>query len=108
MNIAFTIGRAGGAARGGPARAAASGLASAVAILVTFVVAFLVALGATLWLPPGRGRVDHLVLPVVLFPLVWTGLALGVYLAGRRRRAAWLFLGALGVAHGVALWLRIG
>ncbi len=91
-------------AQGGLARAAAS----AAAILVTFVVAFLVALGATLWLPPGRGRVDHLVLPVVLFPLVWTGLALGVYLAGRRGRAAWLFLEALGGAHGVTLWLRIG
>jgi len=32
-------------------------------------------LGGTLvWLPPGAGGVNHIVLPIVLYPAIWSGL----------------------------------
>ena len=30
--------------------------------------------GANLWLPPGAGGVNDIVLPILLYPAVWTGL----------------------------------
>lgn len=33
-------------------------------------------LGGALWLPEGAAQVDNLVLPVVLFPLLWAGVFL--------------------------------
>ena len=30
--------------------------------------------GSLVWLPPGGGGVNHIVLPIVLYPAVWTSL----------------------------------
>jgi hypothetical protein len=30
--------------------------------------------GMSLWLPQGRAGIDHLVLPLILFPLIWATL----------------------------------
>lgn len=30
--------------------------------------------GGLLWVPPGAGGVNHIVLPIVLFPAIWIGL----------------------------------
>jgi hypothetical protein len=38
---------------------------------VVLIVSLLVVLGMPLWLPPGPGRVDNLVMPVAGLPLVW-------------------------------------
>ena len=76
------------------------------AIAGTFLVALLLALGASRWLPPGAGAVNHLVLPVVVFPLIWTALLLALF-AARRRGRVWAAFGVLGVGHAVGLWLSV-
>jgi hypothetical protein len=75
-------------------------------VVGTFLVALLLVLGSSRWLPPGAGAVNHLVVPVVVFPLVWTGLILAVYVA-RRRGRMWAALALLGAGHAVGLWLSI-
>lgn len=30
--------------------------------------------GALVWVPPGNGGVDHIVLPIVAYPAIWTAL----------------------------------
>lgn len=52
-----------------------------------FVAACLTMAGGALWLPHGSAQVNHLVLPVVLFPLLWTGLFLYSCLDARLLRA---------------------
>lgn len=54
---------------------------------VSLVVACLAMAGGSLWLPPGRAQVNNLVLPVVLFPLLWTVLFLYALLDKRLKRA---------------------
>jgi hypothetical protein len=75
-------------------------------VVGTFVVALLLVLGASRWLPPGAGSVNHLVMPVVIFPLVWTALILALFVA-RRRGLVWGVLGGLAVSHALGLWLSV-
>lgn len=37
----------------------------------TFLAAFVVMASLATWLPEGPGQVDNLILPLVLFPLIW-------------------------------------
>ena|SRR5687767_5027154 len=30
--------------------------------------------GSLVWIPPGAGGVNHIVLPIILYPAIWTGL----------------------------------
>lgn len=30
--------------------------------------------GSHVWVPPGAGGVNHIVMPIVLYPAIWTGL----------------------------------
>lgn len=68
------------------------------AVLAAFPFALAVTLGATRWLPAGPGGVDHVVLPAVLFPVVWVVFALYLY-AARRRRQAWTVIAAISTLH---------
>ncbi|MGH8447088.1 MAG: hypothetical protein ACREVL_17610 [Solimonas sp.] len=65
---------------------------------LAFVAATLLMLGSTVWLPAGRAQIDNLVLPIVLFPLLWTALFLYALLAKRLGRAYAVVL-ALCVSH---------
>ena len=58
--------------------------------------------GSALWLPPGDAQVNNLVLPIVLFPLLWTALFLYACLDKRLTRA-YVFIGLLVVANVVLL-----
>lgn len=60
-------------------------------VLVTSVA---VVCGGALWLPAGSGGIDHLVLPLILFPVVWTGLFFHACL-DRRLLRAWAIQGVL-------------
>lgn len=91
---------AGGRARAGRISHVVLGIAG------TFLVALLLALGASRWLPAGAGAVNHLVLPVVVFPLIWTALILALF-AARRRGRVWALFGVLGVGHAIGLWLSV-
>ena len=64
--------------------------------------ALLVMAGGALWLPVGRAQVNNLVLPVVLFPLLWTALFLYACLDAKLKRA-YAIVGALVVANGLLL-----
>lgn len=55
---------------------------------VAAVVAVLIVLGMPIWVPAGAGGVDNLVLPLVLFPLVWAGLFFHACLDTKLRRVA--------------------
>ena len=65
---------------------------------VCFIAAVLVMCGGALWLPRGRAEIDHIVLPVVLFPLIWSALFFYTLL-DRRLARAWAVTGVLVVAH---------
>ena len=51
-------------------------------------VSLLVLLGMPLWFPPGVGNVDHLVMPIFTFPLVWAVLFFHACLDRRLSRVA--------------------
>ncbi|SEA90545.1 hypothetical protein [Rubrimonas cliftonensis] len=55
---------------------------------VALLLAVLSMAAAPLVLPPGRGGVDHLVLPVVAFPLIWAAAVLYPVMTARPGRAA--------------------
>lgn len=65
---------------------------------VCFATAALVMAGGALWLPEGPAKIDNMVLPIVLFPMIWA--ALFFYLMLDRRLArAWLVAGLLLASH---------
>jgi len=39
---------------------------------VTLIVSVLIMAAMSLWLPEGNANIDHLVVPVILFPLIWS------------------------------------
>jgi hypothetical protein len=41
---------------------------------LVFLCSLLLMGGAHLWVPPGAGSVNHIVLPILLYPAIWTGL----------------------------------
>jgi len=67
-------------------------------LLLAFVFGVVVTAGATKWMPPGRGGVDHIIVPVVLFPLIWIGFVVPLH-ASRRRGRAWAAVGVITAVH---------
>jgi hypothetical protein len=65
---------------------------------LALVVAFLVMAGGALWLPEGQAKVNNLVLPVVLFPLLWTAFFLYACLDKKLTRA-YVAMGALSAVN---------
>jgi hypothetical protein len=61
---------------------------------LALIVAFLVMAGGAVWLPAGQAQVNNLVLPVILFPLLWTVFFLYACLDKRLARA-YAVMGAL-------------
>ncbi|HJL18808.1 MAG TPA: hypothetical protein RMH99_24310 [Sandaracinaceae bacterium LLY-WYZ-13_1] len=60
--------------------------------------ASIVTAGATKWLPAGRAGIDHIMVPIVAFPVVWVVFALVLY-AARRRGVAWAAVAGLTAIH---------
>jgi len=54
---------------------------------LVLVAACMLMAGGAVWLPPGQAQVNNLVLPIVLFPLLWTALFLYACLDTRMQRA---------------------
>lgn len=59
------------------------------------IVAVVVMAGMALWLPGGAAGIDNLVLPLVLFPLIWAALFFHACLDARLGRVALVALGLL-------------
>ncbi len=65
------------------------------------IVAVVVMAGMTLWLPRGAAQIDNLVLPLVLFPLIWAALFFHACLDGRLGRIALVALGLFALHAGL-------
>ncbi|MEM7079047.1 MAG: hypothetical protein AAF513_10505 [Pseudomonadota bacterium] len=59
----------------------------------TLLVAIIVMAGMATWLPPGPAQVDNMILPLVLFPLIWAVLFFAASLDPDLRRATWISVG---------------
>ncbi|MCX7069716.1 MAG: hypothetical protein NTW01_01805 [Gammaproteobacteria bacterium] len=65
---------------------------------VCFIAAALVMAGGALWLPEGPAKIDNMVLPIVLFPVIWAALFFYLMLDHRLGRA-WLVALLLVAGH---------
>lgn len=72
----------------------------------TLLLSIVVMAASSLWLPEGRAQVDHLVFPLVLFPLIWSVIFMYVVLENNQKRAAWV-LGLLFLLNAGAVYLSI-
>ena len=64
----------------------------------SFATGLLVMAGGALWLPEGNAKVNNLVLPVVLFPLLWTAFFLYACLDKKLTRA-YVVMGSLSAVN---------
>lgn len=62
---------------------------------VVLVVTLCVFLALPLWLPAGPGKVDNLVIPVLIFPIIWVGLFIHACLDRKLLRVALMAVGLL-------------
>ncbi|MCW1429809.1 hypothetical protein [Novosphingobium sp. JCM 18896] len=58
-----------------------------------FIIALVIMAGMALWLPQGAAQIDNLVLPLILFPLIWAALFFHACLDGKLGRVAVVALG---------------
>ncbi|MBX5460819.1 MAG: hypothetical protein IRZ28_06975 [Steroidobacteraceae bacterium] len=73
---------------------------------LALVAACLIMAGGALWVPPGAAQINNLVLPIVLFPLLWSALFLYACL-DRKLGRAYAIIGALAVVNGLLLSLHL-
>ncbi|MEJ7933768.1 hypothetical protein WG907_05775 [Sphingobium sp. AN558] len=64
-------------------------------------VALVVMAGMALWLPGGSAGIDNIVLPLILVPLIWTGLFFHACLDRRLARVAFISVGLFLVHAGL-------
>ncbi len=72
---------------------------------IALIVSLVVVLAVPLWYPPGPGKVDNLVLPVLLFPLIWVILFVHACMDRRLLRVSLILL-ALFVINGSMIALK--
>lgn len=65
----------------------------------TLIVSIFIMASMSLWLPKGQADIDHLVFPVILFPLIWASVFFYVVLEKSVQRAG-LILALLLVSNG--------
>ncbi|MCG9698431.1 hypothetical protein [Shewanella sp. Isolate11] len=68
----------------------------------TLLVSLEVMLAMAVWYPPGIGNVNNIMMPLVMFPLIWSLLFFYTYLTQIMHRAWWI-LSALAVINGAIL-----
>lgn len=74
---------------------------------VALMVAFVVMAAMPLWFPEGVAGIDHLILPLILFPAIWAAAFFYACLAENLGRAGVILSGLLlvnGTAAGWAVW----
>lgn len=62
----------------------------------------------SLWLPEGAAQINHLVVPVVLFPLLWAVAFFYALLGVNKKRAAVVMLSALVFFGGLVVASVVG
>lgn len=68
----------------------------------TLLVSLLVMLAMAVWFPPGTGKVNNIIMPLVLLPLIWATLFFYTYLTANMRKAVWCLL-ALAIVNSAIL-----
>ncbi len=72
---------------------------------LAFVCSIAVMGGSLVWIPPGDGAVNHIVLPITLYPAVWT--ALFFYACFDRNLVrGYMVVGGLFVLHAALIIMR--
>jgi len=71
----------------------------------TLVVSLLFMLAMAAWFPAGAGQVNNIIMPLVMFPLIWAVLFFYTYLTDQLAKAAWIML-ALFLVNSVILALQ--
>ena len=74
---------------------------------VALAVALVVMAAMPIWFPQGAAGIDHLVLPLILFPALWAAAFFYACLAENLSRASVILIGTLlinGAAAGWAVW----
>ena len=74
---------------------------------VALALAYLVMAAMPLWFPEGAAGIDHLVLPLILFPAIWAAAFFYACLTENPGRASVVLMGLLlvnGAAAGWAVW----
>jgi len=70
---------------------------------LSFLAALCVMAGGSRWIPAGAAQIDHLVLPMVLFPAIWAGLFFYTSLSRHLARAYAVVLGLSAVSAALVL-----
>lgn len=65
---------------------------------VAFLISIVVMLGMAVWYPEGRAKVDNIILPMIIFPMIWAATFFYAYLDRSLLRVSAVFLG-LGLGH---------
>lgn len=73
-------------------------------IVMAFVTAVVIIPGMTTYLPFSIG--DQIAIPILLFPLIWTGLFLYSYLSEKAWHA-WLLMLVLALSHGLLSYIAL-
>lgn len=63
--------------------------------------------GSLVWVPPGAGGVNHIVLPIVAYPAIWTGLFFYTCFE-RQLWRGYAVVGGLLALHAVLIVIRSG
>lgn len=58
----------------------------------TLLVSLLFMLAMAAWFPAGAGNINNIIMPLVMFPLIWSVLFFYTYLTNNLRQAWWLLL----------------
>ncbi len=58
-----------------------------------------------IWLPVGSAGIDHLILPLILFPALWATLFFYTVLENSLPRAVFVMLAIIGVNIAAAFWM---
>ena len=71
---------------------------------ISVIGAVLVMMGMAVWFPKGRAGIDNIILPLVLFPLLWVGMFLYASLDRSLPRMVAVMLSLLAIHAGIIAW----
>jgi hypothetical protein len=72
---------------------------------LAFVVSVIVMLGMAVWFPPGIGMINNIIMPLVLFPLLWAVCFFYGYMSNKLKQVGMVFF-AIFVAHGALFFVH--
>ncbi|OKY26682.1 MULTISPECIES: hypothetical protein [Thalassotalea] len=58
----------------------------------TLLVSLFIMFAMAVWFPPGVGNVNNIMMPLIMFPLIWALLFFYTYLTTDLRKAQWLLV----------------